>query len=166
MNAIDSDRVYMRSLATRRSQTELPESLPHAVTVAKAAGFDLILVETAGIGQGDSRVVDLVDVSVYVMTAEYGAPSQLEKIDMLDYADLVVVNKYEKKGSEDAIRDVRKQVQRNRKAWDKDPKQMPVYGTIASKFNDDGITAFYHALLDQINQAKAPDSAHPFPALM
>jgi methylmalonyl-CoA mutase len=155
MNAIDSDRVYMRSLATRRSQTELPESLPHAVEVARAAGFDLILVETAGIGQGDSRVVDLVDVSVYVMTAEYGAPSQLEKIDMLDYADIVVVNKYEKKGSEDAIRDVRKQVQRNRKAWDKDPKQMPVYGTIASKFNDDGLTAFYHALLDQINQAKS-----------
>jgi methylmalonyl-CoA mutase len=154
MNAIDSDRVYMRSLATRRSQTELPESLPHAVTVAKAAGFDMILVETAGIGQGDSRVVDLVDVSVYVMTAEYGAPSQLEKIDMLDYADIVVVNKYEKKGSEDAIRDVRKQVQRNRKAWDRDPKQMPVYGTIASKFNDDGLTAFYHALLDQINQTK------------
>jgi isobutyryl-CoA mutase len=154
MNAIDSDRVYMRSLATRRSQTELPEALPHAVTVARAAGFDMILVETAGIGQGDSRVVDLVDLSVYVMTAEYGAPSQLEKIDMLDYADIVVVNKYEKKGSEDAIRDVRKQVQRNRKAWDKDPKEMPVYGTIASKFNDDGLTAFYHALLDLINQKK------------
>jgi isobutyryl-CoA mutase len=155
MNAIDSDRVYMRSLATRRSQTELPEALPHAVTVAGAAGFDMILVETAGIGQGDSRVVDLVDLSVYVMTAEYGAPSQLEKIDMLDYADIVVVNKYEKKGSEDAIRDVRKQVQRNRKAWDKDPKEMPVFGTIASKFNDDGLTAFYHALLDLINQKKS-----------
>jgi len=163
MNAIDSDRVYMRSLATRRSQTELPESLPHAVEVARAAGFDLILVETAGIGQGDSRVVDLVDVSVYVMTAEYGAPSQLEKIDMLDYADLVVVNKYEKKGSEDAIRDVRKQVQRNRKAWDRDPKEMPVYGTIASKFNDDGLTAFYHALLDQINQTKGTGFASSIP---
>ncbi|MEX1297587.1 MAG: fused isobutyryl-CoA mutase/GTPase IcmF, partial [Desulfotignum sp.] len=163
MNAIDSDRVYMRSLATRRSQTELPESLPYAVEVVKAAGFDMILVETAGIGQGDSRVVDLVDVSVYVMTAEYGAPSQLEKIDMLDYADLVVVNKYEKKGSEDAIRDVRKQVQRNRKAWDKDPKQMPVYGTIASKFNDDGLTAFYHALLDQINQTKGTAFASSIP---
>jgi methylmalonyl-CoA mutase len=144
----------MRSLATRRSQTELPESLPHAVTVARAAGFDMILVETAGIGQGDSRVVDLVDLSVYVMTAEFGAPSQLEKIDMLDYADIVVVNKYEKKGAEDAIRDVRKQVQRNRKAWDKDPKELPVFGTIASKFNDDGLTAFYHALLNLINQKK------------
>ncbi|MCF8126726.1 MAG: methylmalonyl-CoA mutase family protein, partial [Desulfotignum sp.] len=154
MNAIDSDRVYMRSLATRRSQTELPEALSHAVEVVKAAGFDMILLETAGIGQGDSRVVDLVDMSVYVMTAEYGAPSQLEKIDMLDYADIVVVNKYEKKGSEDAIRDVRKQVQRNHKAWDRDPRDLPVYGTIASKFNDDGLTAFYHALLDLINQKK------------
>ncbi|MCA1784472.1 MAG: methylmalonyl-CoA mutase family protein, partial [Desulfobacteraceae bacterium] len=154
MNSIDTDRVYMRSLATRRSQTELPESLPHAVAVVKSAGFDIILLETAGIGQGDSRVVDLVDMSIYVMTAEYGAPSQLEKIDMLDYADIVVVNKYEKKGAEDAIRDVRKQVQRNRKAWDKDPKEMPVYGTIASKFNDDGITAFYHAMLDLINERK------------
>jgi methylmalonyl-CoA mutase len=154
MNSIESGRVYMRSLATRRSQTELPEALPDAVAVAKAAGFDIIIVETAGIGQGDSRVVDLVDMSIYVMTAEFGAPSQLEKIDMLDYADIVVVNKYEKKGSEDALRDVRKQVQRNKKAWDKDPKQMPVYGTIASKFNDDGITAFYHGLLDLIKDRK------------
>lgn len=154
MNSIDTDRVYMRSLATRRSQTELPEALPHAISVARAAGYDIILVETAGIGQGDSRVVDLVDMSVYVMTAEFGAPSQLEKIDMLDYADIVVVNKYEKKGSEDALRDVRKQVQRNRKAWDKDPKDLPVFGTIASKFNDDGITAFYHSLLDLIAEKK------------
>ncbi|MBU3951135.1 MAG: methylmalonyl-CoA mutase family protein [Proteobacteria bacterium] len=154
MNSIETDRVYMRSLATRRSQTELPESLVHAVTVARAAGYDMVLVETAGIGQGDSRVVDLVDLSIYVMTAEFGAPSQLEKIDMLDYADIVVVNKYEKKGSEDALRDVRKQVQRNRKAWDKDPKELPVYGTIASKFNDDGITALYHGLLDVIAQKK------------
>ncbi len=154
MNSIESGRVYMRSLATRRSQTELPEALPDAISVAKAAGFDIIIVETAGIGQGDSRVVDLVDMSIYVMTAEFGAPSQLEKIDMLDYADIVVVNKYEKKGSEDAIRDVRKQVQRNWKAWDKDPKELPVYGTIASKFNDDGITAFYHSLLDLIAEKK------------
>lgn len=163
MNAIDNDRVYMRSLATRRSQTELPESLPHAVTVARAAGFDMILVETAGIGQGDSRVVDLVDLSVYVMTAEFGAPSQLEKIDMLDYADIVVVNKYEKKGAEDAIRDVRKQVQRNRKAWDKDPKELLVFGTIASKFNDDGLTAFYHALLNLINERKNTGFASSIP---
>lgn len=154
MNSIETDRVFMRSLATRRSQTELPEALPDAVNVVKAAGYDIIVVETAGIGQGDSRVVDFVDISIYVMTAEFGAPSQLEKIDMLDYADLVVVNKYEKKGSEDALRDVRKQVQRNLKAWDKDPKEMPVYGTIASKFNDDGITAFYHGLLEIIARKK------------
>jgi len=154
MNSIETGRVYMRSMATRRSQTELPEALPDAIAVVKAAGYDMVIVETAGIGQGDSRVVDLVDMSIYVMTAEYGAPSQLEKIDMLDYADIVVVNKYEKKGSEDAIRDVRKQVQRNRKAWDKDPASMPVYGTIASKFNDDGITAFYHGLLDLIFEKK------------
>ncbi|MBC8442465.1 MAG: methylmalonyl-CoA mutase family protein [Deltaproteobacteria bacterium] len=154
MNSIETGRVYMRSMATRRSQTELPEALPDAIAVVKAAGYDMVIVETAGIGQGDSRVVDLVDMSVYVMTAEFGAPSQLEKIDMLDYADIVVVNKYEKKGSEDAIRDVRKQVQRNRKAWDIDPKSLPVYGTIASKFNDDGITAFYHGLLDLIFEKK------------
>ena len=154
MNSIETDRVYMRSLATRRSQTELPEALEDAVTVAKAAGYDMVLVETAGIGQGDSRVVDLVDLSIYVMTAEYGAPTQLEKIDMLDYADIVVVNKYEKKGSEDALKDVRKQVQRNRKAWGTKPEELPVYGTIASKFNDDGITAFYHGLLDVIEEKK------------
>ncbi|MCP3875815.1 MAG: methylmalonyl-CoA mutase family protein [Desulfobacteraceae bacterium] len=154
MNSIETGRVYMRSLATRRSQTELPEALPDAISVVKAAGYDIIIVETAGIGQGDSRVVDLVDMSIYVMTAEFGAPSQLEKIDMLDYADIVVVNKYEKKGSEDAIRDVRKQVQRNKKAWETDPKDLPVYGTIASKFNDDGITAFYHGLLDLISEKK------------
>jgi methylmalonyl-CoA mutase len=154
MNSIESGRVYMRSLATRRSQTELPEVLPDAIAVVKAAGYDIILVETAGIGQGDSRVVDMTDMSVYVMTAEFGAPSQLEKIDMLDYADIVVVNKYEKKGSEDALRDVRKQVQRNRKAFERDPRDLPVYGTIASKFNDDGITAFYHGLLDLIAEKK------------
>jgi len=154
MNSIETGRVYMRSLATRRSQTELPEALPDAINVVKAAGYDIIIVETAGIGQGDSRVVDLVDMSIYVMTAEFGAPSQLEKIDMLDYADIVVVNKYEKKGSEDALRDVRKQVQRNRKAWDTNPKDLPVFGTIASKFNDDGITSFYHGLLDLIEEKK------------
>ncbi len=154
MNAIDTGRVYMRSLATRRSRTELPEALPFAVEIVKACGYDMVIVETAGIGQGDSRVVDLSDISVYVMTAEYGAPSQLEKIDMLDYADIVVVNKYEKHGSEDALRDVRKQVQRNRKAWETDPEDLPVYGTIASKFNDDGVTALYHGLLDILEEKK------------
>ena len=150
MNAIGSPRVYMRSLATRRSQTEIPDALAEGILVAKAAGFDLIIAETAGIGQGDSMITDLVDVSIYVMTSEFGAASQLEKIDMLDFADLVVVNKFEKRGGEDAVRDVRKQVQRNRNAWDKAPEEMPVFGTIASKFNDDGVTALYHALLDAI----------------
>jgi methylmalonyl-CoA mutase len=150
MNAIGSPRIYMRSLATRRAQTEIPDALSEGIEVAKAAGFDLIIAETAGIGQGDSKIIDLVDVSMYVMTSEFGAASQLEKIDMLDFADLIVVNKYEKRGSEDAVRDVRKQVQRNRNAWDQAVEDMPVFGTIASKFNDDGLTALYHALLDTI----------------
>ena len=151
MNSItSSDNVYMRSLATQNSSTEVSEALPEAIAVAKAAGFDLIIAETAGIGQGDSKITDLSDLSIYVMTSEYGAPSQLEKIDMLDYADCIVVNKFEKKGSDDAIRDIRKQVQRNRKAWDTKPEDFPVFGTIASKFNDDGTTALYHAIIDML----------------
>ncbi|SMD00667.1 methylmalonyl-CoA mutase [Desulfocicer vacuolatum DSM 3385] len=152
MNAIETGRVYMRSLATREAQSELPASLPEAIAVAKASGYDIVIAETAGIGQGDSRIIDLVDIAIYVMTAEFGAPSQLEKIDMLDYADLVVVNKFEKRGSEDAVQDVRKQVQRNRKDWTTPLDKMPVYGTIASRFNDDGVTAFYHGLLDLLNE--------------
>ncbi len=152
MNAIGSPRVYMRSLATRRSHTEIPEALPDIIQVAKSAGFELVIVETAGIGQGDSLIVDLVDISIYVMTAEFGAASQLEKIDMLDFADITVVNKFEKRGGEDAVRDVRKQVQRNRNAFEKTPDDMPVYGTIASKFNDDGVTALYHGLLETIEE--------------
>ena len=152
MNAISGRRIYMRSLATRKTSTEIPEALPSVISVLKAAGFDLIIAETAGIGQGDSRIIDLVDVSLYVMTSEFGAPSQLEKIDMLDFADIVAVNKFEKRGGEDALRDVRKQVQRNRKAFSQSPENMPVYGTIASKFNDDGVTALYHAILDTIYQ--------------
>lgn len=156
MNSIaSSDRVYMRSLATQGSSTEVSESLPEAIQVVKAAGFDLIIAETAGIGQGDSKITDISDTSIYVMTSEFGAPSQLEKIDMLDYADLIVVNKFEKKGSDDAIRDIRKQVQRNRKQWDTDPKDLPVFGTIASKFNDDGITALYHAIIEELNSKKS-----------
>ena len=150
MNAIDNSRVYMRSLATRASHTELPATLPDAIAVVKAAGFDLVIAETAGIGQGDSLIVDQSDVSIYVMTSEFGAASQLEKIDMLDYADLVIVNKFEKQGSEDALRDVRKQVQRNRQAFGQNPDEMPVYGTIASKFNDDGVTSLYHGILDTV----------------
>jgi methylmalonyl-CoA mutase len=153
MNAIGNPRVYMRSLATRRSHTEIPDALAEAIEVAKAAGFDVVIAETAGIGQGDSHIIDLADLSIYVMTSEFGAASQLEKIDMLDFADLVVVNKFEKRGGEDAVRDVRKQVQRNRTAFEKSPEAMPVFGTIASKFNDDGVTALYHGILDAI-QAK------------
>jgi methylmalonyl-CoA mutase len=151
MNVIGNPRMYLRSLATRQSQTEIPAVLPDAVAAVKAAGFDLIIAETAGIGQGDSSIADLVDISIYVMTSEFGAASQLEKIDMLDFADLVVINKFEKRGGEDAVRDVRKQVQRNRKAFDRDPTAMPVFGTIASKFNDDGVTALYCAILDTIH---------------
>ncbi|MGD9183521.1 MAG: methylmalonyl-CoA mutase family protein, partial [Desulfobacterales bacterium] len=142
--------VYLRSLATRQSQIELPAVLTEAIEVTQAAGFDLIIAETAGIGQGDSSIADLVDLSIYAMTSEFGAATQLEKIDMLDFADLVVVNKFEKRGGEDAVRDVRKQVQRNQKLWDTDPEEMPVFGTIASKFNDDGITSLYHAVLDKV----------------
>jgi methylmalonyl-CoA mutase len=150
MNAIDNARVYMRSLATRESRTELSEAGGDGVEVFQAAGFDLIIVETAGIGQGDADIVDLVDLSIYVMTPEFGAPSQLEKIDMLDFADLIVVNKYEKRGGDDAVREVAKQVRRNRREWDQLAEDMPVFGTIASKFNDDGVTALYQALLDVI----------------
>ena len=163
MNSIDTGRVYMRSLATRKAQSELPASLPEAIEVVKSAGYDIVIVETAGIGQGDSRIVDLVDISIYVMTAEFGAPSQLEKIDMLDYADIVVINKFEKRGSEDALKDVRKQVQRNRKAWEKSPEEMPVFGTIASKFNDDGVTAFYHAILDLLEKRDGSKFESIFP---
>lgn len=150
MNAIGKSGVYMRSIATRMSNTEIPEALPEIIDVIKASGFDLAVVETAGIGQGDSKIIDLVDISVYVMTSEFGAASQLEKIDMLDFADLVVINKFEKRGGEDALRDVSKQVQRNKKAWEKSLAEMPVFGTIASKFNDDGVTALYHSILDKV----------------
>ena len=148
MNSIDTPRVYMRSLATRGSRSEISSVVPDAIEIVKAAGYNLIIAETAGIGQGDSDITDIVDLSIYVMTSEFGSQSQLEKIDMLDYADLVVINKYEKQGSEDAVRDVRKQVQRNLEAWDKQPEDLPVFGTIASKFNDDGVTAMYHFILD------------------
>ncbi len=163
MNAISNPRVYMRSIATRRSHTEIPESLEEILNAVKAAGFDLVIAETAGIGQGDSHIIDLVDLSMYVMTSDFGAASQLEKIDMLDFADIVVVNKYEKQGGEDAVRDVRKQVQRNRNVFDRPADDMPVYGTIASKFNDDGVTALYHALLDTIKEKTGVEFASSLP---
>ncbi len=150
MNAIDTPRVFLRSMAVRRTSFELPTVLPDAVDILKAADMDLIIIETAGIGQGSSNVFDLTDLSVYVMTADYGAATQLEKIDMLDYADLIVINKFDKEGSDDALRDIRKQVQRNKKAFDQSPQDMPVFGTIAAKFNDDGVTAMYRFLLETL----------------
>ena len=126
MNAIGNPRVYMRSLATRLSRTEIPDALPEVIEVVKAAGFDLVVCETAGIGQGDSRIVDLVDISIYAMTGEFGAASQLEQIDMLYFADLFVINKFEKRGGNDAVWDVMNQVQRNGKAWQTERDDMPV----------------------------------------
>src|SRR5260221_3106373 len=147
MNAIAGGRVFMRSLATRGAESEIAKSLPDVIAACKVAGFDLVLVETSGIGQGDAAIVPLADASLYVMTPEYGAPSQLEKIDMLDFADFVAINKFDRSGGEDALRDVRKQYQRNRRLFDRSAEEMPVYGTIASRFNDDGVTALYQGIL-------------------
>ncbi len=146
MNAIHGKQVFMRSLATRASGAEIAAALPEAVAACRVAGYDLVLVETSGIGQGDAAIVPHVDVSLYVMTPEFGAASQLEKIDMLDFADFVAINKFDRKGADDALRDVRKQVQRNREAFRASPEDMPVFGTIASRFNDDGVTALYQAV--------------------
>ena len=139
-------RVYVRSLATRDTGSEISAALPDVLAATQAAGFDLIIVETSGIGQGDAAIVPLVDVPMYVMTPEFGAASQLEKIDMLDFAEFVAINKFDRKGALDALRDVAKQVQRNREAFTVAPDQMPVFGTMASRFNDDGVTALYQAL--------------------
>ncbi|MFJ7977782.1 fused isobutyryl-CoA mutase/GTPase IcmF [Peribacillus sp. NPDC096379] len=152
MNAIFSNRVYMRSLATRHSKTELSLAIRDAISVVKAAGFDLVIVETSGIGQGDAQVAEVCDVSLYVMTSEFGAPSQLEKIDMIDYADLVVINKFERKGSEDAKNQVQKQYQRSRMLFDRDAEEMPVFGTIASQFNDVGTNALFAVLIEKVNE--------------
>ncbi len=153
MNAIDSPSIYMRSLATRAAGGELAACLPDVIAACKVAGYDLVLVETSGIGQGDAGIVPLADLSLYVMTPEYGAASQLEKIDMLDFADFVAINKFDRKGGEDAQRDVSKQVQRNREAFGKSPAEMPVFGTIAARFNDDGVTALYQALRPRLAEA-------------
>jgi methylmalonyl-CoA mutase len=150
MNAIHGGRIFMRSLATRASGAEVAACLGDAIAACRASGFDLVIAETAGIGQGDAAIVPLVDVSLYVMTPEFGAASQLEKIDMLDFADLVAINKFDRRGAEDALRDVRKQVQRNRQAFKTPPEEMPVFGTIASRFNDDGVTALYHAVVGKL----------------
>jgi len=159
MNAINHPNIMMRSVATRDAAMEIPARLSSLIAAFKLGGFDLIIVETPGIGQGDAGIVPYVDSSMYVMTPEFGAASQLEKIDMLDYADVFAINKFDRKGSEDALRDVCKQVQRNREAWSEMPDAMPVFGTIASKFNDDGITALYQALVPQLRKHGLPEYA-------
>jgi len=150
MNAIEHPSIYMRSLATRDAGSEISKALPDVIAACKVAGFDLIIVETSGIGQGDAAIVPLVDTSLYVMTPEFGAASQLEKIDMLDFADFVAINKFDRRGAQDALRDVRKQYQRNREAFKTPADAMPVYGTMAARFNDDGVTALYQALLPKL----------------
>ena len=156
MNAISpwqqGARVFMRSLATREFGSEISAALPDVIAAAKCAGFDLVVVETSGIGQGDAAIVPHVDVPLYVMTPEFGAASQLEKIDMLDFAEFVAINKFDRKGAADALRDVAKQVQRNREAWHTPPDQMPVFGTMAAHFNDDGVTALYQAMKPRLQE--------------
>ena len=167
MNAInpwqDGPKVYMRSLATREAGKEISQALPDAIAACKVAGFDLVIVETSGIGQGDAAIVQHVDTTLYVMTPEYGAASQLEKIDMLDFADFVAVNKFDRKGALDALRDVSKQVQRNKGDFSKKPNDMLVFGTMAARFNDDGVTALYQAILPKLKELglKAGDGTLP-----
>ena len=156
MNAASNPRVYMRSLATRGGGA-MSAAVNECIEVIKAAGYDLVIVETAGIGQADAGIVASVDLSLYVMTAEFGAASQLEKIDMIDLADVIAINKFDRAGSMDALRDVRKQRQRNRHAFEQPLEAMPVYGTIASRFNDDGVNALYHGLIDLINERAGCD---------
>jgi methylmalonyl-CoA mutase len=156
MNAIGpwagQSHVFMRSLATREAGSEISQALPDVIAACKVAGFDMIIVETSGIGQGDAAIVPHVNLSMYVMTPEFGAASQLEKIDMLDFADFVAINKFDRKGAQDALRDVAKQYQRNRELWSQRPEEMPVFGTQASRFNDDGVTALYQGLLPRLKE--------------
>lgn len=151
MNAIYDERVYMRSMATRQSHLSVNAHIGECIQICKAAGFDMIIVETSGIGQSDTEITDLTDVSVYVMTSEFGAATQLEKIDMLDFAHLVAINKFDKRGSEDALRDVRKQYRRNHMLWNEPEDALPVYGTVASHFNDAGTWKFFHALMKEVS---------------
>ncbi|HKJ31945.1 MAG TPA: methylmalonyl-CoA mutase family protein [Balneolales bacterium] len=151
MNSIDTDRVYMRSMATRSDNRATNDAVKGAIKVCQAAGYDLIIVETSGIGQSDTEIVDLVDISMYVMTSEYGAATQLEKINMLDLANLIVLNKFEKKGSQDALRDIRKQYRRNTLKFDMEDLELPVFPTIAAQFNDEGVNRLLKALVNQIN---------------
>ena len=165
MNAINHPNIYMRSIATRDSVGEIPEVVGEIVNACKLCGFDFIIIETPGIGQGDAAIVPLVDASLYVMTPEFGAQSQLEKIDMLDFADIVAINKFDRKGAEDAYRDVCKQVQRNHEAFSQSYDEMPVFGTIATRFNDDGITAVYQQILSVLKGLGLQISENRLPAV-
>ena len=169
MNAINpwsaGPRVFMRSLATRDFGSEISAALPDVVAACKATGFDLVVVETSGIGQGDAAIVPHVDIPMYVMTPEFGAASQLEKIDMLDFAEFVAINKFDRKGALDALRDVAKQVQRNKEAWSQSPETMPVFGTMAARFNDDGVTALYQALRPRLQALGLPLQDGRLPAV-
>lgn len=152
MNAINNPRVYMRSLATRQSNLALSQHVDEAILTLKAANFDLIILETSGIGQSDTEITDHSDLALYVMTPEYGAASQLEKIDMLDFADVIAVNKFDKRGALDALRDVKKQFQRNHKLFEQDADTMPVFGTIASQFNDPGMNQLYASVIKKLDE--------------
>jgi len=152
MNSINHPRVFMRSLATRQANLALSKHVAEAVEILKAARYDLIILETSGIGQSDTEILDHSDVSLYVMTPEFGAATQLEKIDMLDFADLVAINKFDKRGAQDALRDVKKQYQRNHQLWHEDAEKLPVFGTIASQFNDPGMNTLYRSLMDAVEE--------------
>jgi len=162
MNAINNPRVYMRSLATRQSNLALSKYVADAIQVLKAAKYDIIILETSGIGQSDTEILEHSDVSLYVMTPEFGAATQLEKIDMLDFADLVAINKFDKRGALDAIRDVKKQYQRNHNLWDVNPDDMPVIGTIASQFNDPGMNTLYKRIMDKVVEKTGADLRSTF----
>ncbi len=162
MNAINNERVYMRSLATRQSNLALSKYVNEAVEVLKAAEFDLIILETSGIGQSDTEIIEHSDASLYVMTPEFGAATQLEKIDMLDFADLVAINKFDKRGALDALRDVKKQYMRNNNLWDIPMDEMPVFGTIASQFNDPGMNSLYKAIMDKVVEKTGADLKSTF----
>ncbi|UUV21677.1 methylmalonyl-CoA mutase family protein [Paenimyroides aestuarii] len=162
MNSINNPRVYMRSLATRQSNLALSKYVEEAIQVLKAAQYDLIILETSGIGQSDTEILDHSDASLYIMTPEFGAATQLEKIDMLDFADIVAINKFDKRGALDALRDVKKQYQRNHNLWDVNPDEMPVFGTIASQFNDPGTNQLYQSIIDKVVEKTGADLKSTF----
>ena len=162
MNSIRNPRVYMRSLATRQSNLALSKHVAEATAILKAANFDLVILETSGIGQSDTEIMDHSDVALYIMTPEYGAATQLEKIDMIDFADVIAINKFDKRGALDALRDVKKQYRRSHQLWDTAEENIPVYGTIASQFNDPGTNTLYRAMMDKIVEKTGADLKSTF----